>query len=154
MTKKTQKNYDVSDACADLCCVGRMYVCNGGFDDISGKTCITLAAFQKKKNASELDFDADFAMTSLKELGFKDTLKDGSEIDGVMAMADIVVEYDINKKPYTITNANLQELKALKEVMDYSGAKVQITRNEPKFAKVRADKFKQAVANYIAQNQK
>lgn len=151
MAKKIQRNYNVPDACFDLDYVGKMSVVNGGFDDESGKTMVTLLVRQKRKNPSELKSDADFATYSLKKLGFKDISKDGT--DGTLAIADIVVEYDISKKPYTITKADSKELKSLKDVIDYSGAKIIVSRDEPTIQKVRPAEFKQAIANYLAQHQ-
>ncbi len=153
MTKNIKTNYNVSDACCYLSSFTKTYVCNGGFEDESGKTRVSLSVYQKKKKTPvSLEDDVDFAKDALAELGFKDIFGDG--MDGVMAIADIILEYDISKKPYTITKANLQEMKSLQEVMDNVRTKVSIMRFEPKFAEVPATEFKRAVANYIKQNQK
>ena len=132
--------------------VGKMHVSNGGYEDESGKTCVCLSVFQKRKNKSEIPSDMDFAEYSLKELGFKEISKGGT--DGIIAMADMVIEYDINKKPYTITKADVQEMISLQEVIECSKPTVRIFRDESKMEQVRAAEFKRAVANYIAQNQK
>ena len=104
---------------------------------------------QRRQNAEKSD--ADFATYSLEKLGLKDISKDGT--DGTLAIADIVVEYDISKKPYTITKADSKELKSLKDVIDYSGAKIIVSRDEPTIQKVRPAEFKKAIANYLAQHQ-
>ena len=152
MTKKIQRNYNVPEACFDLDYVGKMSVTNGGFDDESGKTRLSLLVQQKRKKPSESKSDANFAAYSLEKLGFKNIIEDDGT-DGTLAIADIVVEYDISKKPYTITKADSKELKSLKDVIDYSGAKIIVTRDEPDIQKVRPAEFKQAIANYLAQHQ-
>ena len=156
MAKKKKQNYEFSEGCYDLDNVGKMHVSNGGYEDESGKTCVCLSVFQKHKSESCLQSDVAFAEYSLKELGFKDIITDGETdgVDGIMAMANMVIEYDINKKPYTITNADVQEMKSLQEVIECSKPNVRIYRDEPKFKQVRAAEFKRAIANYIAQNQK
>lgn len=156
MAKKKKQIFEFSEGCYDLNYVGKMHVSNGGYEDESGKTCVCLSVFQKHKSESCLQSDVDFAEYSLKELGFKDIITDGETdgVDGVMAMANMVIEYDINKKPYTITKADVQEMKSLQEVIKCSKPNVRIFRDEPKFEQVRAAEFKRAVANYIAQNQK
>lgn len=156
MAKKKKQNYEFSEGCYDLNYVGKMHVSNGGYEDESGKTCVCLSVFQKHKSESCLQSDVAFAEYSLKELGFKDIITDGilDGVDGVMAMANMVIEYDINKKPYTITKADVQEMKSLQEVIECSKPNVRIYRDEPKFVQVRAAEFKRAVANYIAQNKK
>lgn len=155
MAKKIQEKPKVSQACYDLSSVGKMYICNFGDDDKPGKTTISLSVYQKKKKASKLQDDAISAVCILAKLGFKDLFKDASEgVNGIMAMADIEIEYEINKRPYTIVNADLQEMKSLNEVMNCSGTRVLIIREEPDYEEVHTTEFKKAVANYITQNQK
>jgi len=152
MAENMRKKRRVSDACADLCYVGKMTVCNMDYDCVAGKSRVSLVVYQKKNKIYGVQGDMAFAKFSLEKLGFKDVFADG--VDGIMVVADTVIEYDINKKTYTITKANLQELKALEEVMNVSRASVCISRNEPDLVSVPVAEFKQAVANYIAQNQK
>lgn len=152
MTTKIEKRYTNIDALSDLKYVGKTSVCNGGFDDERGKTMVTLLVQQRAKKAVDLEVDSIIADDCLKDLGFKAITKGGA--DDVIAFADIIVEYDIRKKPYTITRANVEELNSLTEVMDYTRARTYITRDEPKIERVLTQEFKQAVANYIKQNQK
>jgi len=152
MIKKTEKNYSNIDALSDLKYVGKTSVCNGGYEDESGKTRVTLLVEQRAKKVADLKVDSLIANDSLKDLGFKDITTDGT--DYVLAFADIVVEYDISKKPYTITKADVEELNSLTEVMDYTRARTHIYRDEPKLERVPTREFKKAIANYLKQHQK
>ncbi len=104
--------------------------------------------------------DADLAEFCLEQLGFEtiyNWVKDGEET-GLVA-ADMVFEYDINAKPYTITNAKPKEMKSLQDLIQYAGAKVKVKRefinSEGRSVeeKVTTAEFKRAIANYLAQHQ-
>ena len=116
----------------------------------------------KRVSRSKKSENADLATFCLEELGFEDVdnlQESGASIEG-LALANIELEYDLNAKPYKITNAKAQEMKSLQYLMQYAGAKVKVARKlvdakgKEVIKKVPAAEFKQAVANYIAQNQK
>ncbi len=130
---------------SDLEAMGGIILC------VDSKKNIPEPARQKK---------AIFAELYLTELGFGTVynfVKDGNE-KGLVA-ADMWIEYDLHKKPYTIKRANLQEIKSLQDLIKNTGVKIKVARTfiDAKGMheeRVHNTEFKQAIANYLKQHQK
>lgn len=142
----------ILNAANNLDYIGQTVVFNDSFDD-EGETTITVHVYQKDERTG---FFADnvLAGKSLKKIGFKKVFTPVQYGD-ILAYADIVLEYEIGKKPYTITKADVKELGALKAIMDYTNPRIHVCHDLALgLEEVPAREFRQAVVNYLKQHQK
>ena len=126
-----------------------------------GANWVILYALPKRKNIAEARRQeyADMATEDLQGLGF-DTVynfKDQGKGSG-LAAADIICEYDIKQKPYTITSARVQDMVALNKVVLNPVIKIDVARKyvDPEtgkevIEKVPAAEFKKAVKKFVAE---
>ena len=124
---------------------------------------MTLEIMRKNKRTSEATRleHIDLVEESLKNLGFKDIADlrydEGGEL---LTYVDIQFDYDLYAKPYIITEMGSEEAKALRSLTQDPAVKIQGHRDriDPKkgyvFEQVRPDEFRQALVNYLNQNQK
>ena len=164
--KATKRDYSEIPSYArsyiyELESAGKLSIFNSGGED-EGITAATFYVDQKRKRMSQeaRECEAEETERTLKEIGFEDVCNffEVGEPDG-LAMADIVIEYDFRKKPYTITNAKPKEMETLHDLLQYADLK------KFRISRVVADKkgeyednvsiaeFKQAIANYLKQRQ-
>lgn len=149
--------HNTPDEVYTLGATGKMKI----ISDLHDKRWVILHVDQKRKNMSEASRKdkADMAEFCLNELGFETVynfVEDGAEKG--LAAADMLIEYDLHKKPYTITRANPQEIKSLQDLIKNTGIKIKITRTfidgkGTQEERVHNTEFKQAIANYLKQNQ-
>ena len=123
---------------------------------------MTLEIMRKNKRTSEATRleNRDLVEESLKNLGFKDIADLRYDEGGdLLTYVDIQFDYDINEKPYIITEMDSEEAKALHSLTQDPAVKIQVHRDriDPKkgyvFEQVRPDEFRQALVNYLKQHQ-
>lgn len=147
MAKKV-KRYRSTVACAALDLAGETSVM--GHENNEGETLIDVCVWKRGKlSKADVSFNAMIGESALKKLGFSNAYQDGEE--EILALADMRVAYDINKKPYTITYANEAQIKSLRAIINYTCVKPSICRND---GEVSPAEFKSALTRYLRQRQK
>lgn len=166
MARKTMRdlyNSDAPEASIVLHGICKISVQLNAYDAAEDSEWVTLYASPKRKNLAKAKrpLYSDMASDSLQELGFGVVYNFRDEEYAALAAADIECAYDINKKPYTITSARVKDMIALDTLIKYSDVTFDVSRQyrdqqsgKSVVEQVPVAEFKQAIANYIKQNQK
>ncbi len=158
MTKQIVQDF-VSDEVITLGAIGKMKL----FTPMNGGLNVILYVDQQTERVSQSERadNASMAEFCLNELGFESVYNleaDGEESG--LALADMKLEYDFHKKPYSITSAKIKEMQSLHALMQNSDIKMNLKRsfvdskNKETIEMVSVEEFKKAVADYLRQNQK
>ena len=147
------ENTQNSNPVHDLNRIARIEIRDCDFAMIGPQTRVTALVYQKQGRTTDFGADVLTACNSLKQLGFKEAPRGGANF--ALATASTVISYKSKVEPYTIYHADFGELTALQKIMNgCTDVKVKITRADKKYTKVPVREFKQAIDNFLKQNQK